>query len=305
MDSNEHLAPLPATVGQAIDYCCQRLEDSDVFFGHGTDNPWDEAVQLVLHVADLPVDADDGVLPHPLAKDQVERLLALLERRIGAHEPLPYLTGTAWFAGLQFLSDPRALVPRSPLAELILADYRPWYAGPEPMRILDLCCGGGCIGLAAAHYGSARVDLADIDADALALAADNRDHLGLQARVDIISSDLFSALAGRRYDLILSNPPYVDASDLASMPAEYHHEPERALGSGPDGLHITRLILLQARAFLEDTGLLVVEVGNSWEALERAYPGVPFTWLEFAHGGHGVFALSAAELREYEPLLRR
>lgn len=305
MDSIETGDPLPRTVGQAIDYCCARLRDSDVFFGHGTDNPWDEAVQLVLHVAELPVDADEGVLPRRMDAAQVTRLMVLLRRRMEEHVPLPYLTGRAWFAGLEFLCDPRALVPRSPLAELILADYRPWYAGPGPERILDLCCGGGCIGLAAAHYGSAHVDLADIDESALVLAADNRDRLGLQARVDIVASDLFAALEGRRYDLILSNPPYVDAMDLASMPAEYHHEPERGLGSGPDGLHITRRILAQARDVLEDTGLLVVEVGNSWEALERAYPEVPFTWLEFEHGGHGVFALSAAELREYAPLLRR
>jgi ribosomal protein L3 glutamine methyltransferase len=305
MDNSERYRQLPQTVGQAIEYCCERLQNSDAYYGHGTDNPWDEAVQLVLHVADLPVDADDGVLPHPLGCDQVDRLLALLQRRIDEHVPLPYLTGSAWFAGLEFRSDPRALVPRSPLGELILADYRPWYVGPPPGRILDLCCGGGCIGLAAAHYGSARVDLADIDEDALALASENRDHLGLQGRVEIVPSDLFEGLAGRRYDLILSNPPYVDADDLASMPAEYRHEPDLALGSGPDGLFITRRILARARDFLVDTGLLVVEVGNSWEALDRAYPGIPFTWLEFEHGGHGVFALSAAELEQYEPLLPR
>jgi ribosomal protein L3 glutamine methyltransferase len=303
MGNTDNRHQRPETVGQAIDYCCERLGSGDVFFGHGTDNPWDEAVQLVLHVADLPVDSDDGVLPHPLSGDQADLLLAMLQRRIDEHVPLPYLTGTAWFAGLEFRSDPRALVPRSPLAELILADYRPWYTGPRPQRILDLCCGGGCIGLAAAHYGSARVDLADIDDDALALAAENRDHLGLEGRVEIVSSDLFDGLAGRRYDLILSNPPYVDAQDLANMPAEYLHEPELALGSGPDGLLLTRRILAQARGFLTDTGLLVVEVGNSWEALERAFPGIPFTWLEFEHGGHGVFALSAAELQQYESLL--
>ncbi len=293
------------TIGQAIDYCCERLSDSEVFFGHGTDNPWDEAVQLVLHVADLPVDSDDGVLPHPLSDEQGAQVLALLQRRIEEQLPLAYLTGRAWFAGLEFLCDHRALVPRSPLAELIINEYRPWYAGPAPTRILDLCCGGGSIGLAAAWYGQARVDLADIDTAALALAAENRDRLGLGERVDIIPSDLFAGLQGRRYDLILSNPPYVDAGDLANMPAEYHHEPALALGSGADGLDITRQILAQASDFLAETGLLVVEVGNSWEALESAYPTVPFTWLEFEHGGHGVFALSAAELREYEPLLGR
>lgn len=299
-----NLPSLPATVGEAIDLCHEQLCASDAYFGHGTDNPWDEAVQLVLFVADLPAHADDSVLPQSLLPDQAARLLTLLKRRIEEHIPLPYLTGRAWFAGLEFLSDQRALVPRSPLAELILADYRPWYTGPEPGKILDLCCGSGCIGLAAAHYGEAQVDLADIDEAALSLAAENRQRLGLTARVDIVSSDLFAGLEDRRYDIILSNPPYVDRADLLTMPAEYHHEPELALGSGPDGLQITRRILAEAGDFLVDTGLLVVEVGNSWEALERAYPGVPFTWLEFEHGGHGVFAITAAELQQYKPLLQ-
>ncbi len=302
---NPHDVPVE-TVGQLIEYCCDRLASSDACFGHGTDNPWDEAVQLVLDVAELPLDADDGVLPHPVTAAQRQRIEALLERRIRDRVPLPYLLGRAWFAGLEFACDERAIIPRSPIAELILHDYAPWYSGPEPRRILDLCCGGGCIGLAAAHYApGARVDLVDLDPDALALAAENTARLGLGERVNCYRSDLFAALPPARYDLILSNPPYVDADDLASMPAEYHHEPELALGSGPDGLLLTRQILLRAADYLADSGLLVVEVGNSWEALEAAYPDVPFTWLEFEHGGHGVFALSAAELQEYRESLRR
>ncbi|RLQ20199.1 50S ribosomal protein L3 N(5)-glutamine methyltransferase [Seongchinamella sediminis] len=291
------------TVGQAIQYCWEQLHDSAVFYGHGTDNPWDEAVQLVLAVAGLPADAGDGVLPHVVSVTQRAEIERLLKRRIEEHVPLPYLLGKAWFAGLEFGCDPRAIIPRSPIAELILHDYQPWYAGPEPARILDMCCGGGCIGLAAAYYSKARVDLVDLDPEALALAAENRERLGLAHRVQIHQSDLFDALAPQRYDLILSNPPYVDAGDLASMPAEYHHEPELALGSGPDGLSLTRRILARAADYLSDTGLLVVEVGNSWEALEAAYPRVPFTWLEFEHGGHGVFALSAAELQEFSASL--
>jgi ribosomal protein L3 glutamine methyltransferase len=305
MERTREKALPPQTIGQAIQYCFDALHDSDVYFGHGTDNPWDEAVQLVLSVADLPLDADDGVLPHPVASADLAKIEQLLRRRIEEHIPLPYLAGKAWFAGLEFLCDPRAIIPRSPIAELILNDYQPWYAGPEPGRILDLCCGGGCIGLAAAHHGAgARVDLVDVDPGALQLAAENRRKLGLEGRVEIIESDLFDAVSGRRYNLILSNPPYVDAADLARMPAEYHHEPELALGSGADGLYLARRILAGAATYLEDGGLLVLEVGNSWQALEAAFPRVPFTWLEFEHGGHGVCALTAQELHEYSASLR-
>ena len=287
-----------------MEYCCAALENGDVFFGHGTDNAWDEAVQLVLFVAQLPADADDGCLSSPLSAAQGEEVLSLLRRRTLEHVPLPYLTGKAWFAGIEFACDRRAIVPRSPIAELILNDYRPWYAGKQPQRILDLCCGGGCIGLAAAVYApEAAVDLVDLDPQALELAAENRALLGGENRVEIVQSDLFDALAGRRYDLILSNPPYVDAADLAAMPEEYQHEPELALGSGTDGLALTRVILARALDFLNDDGLLVVEVGNSWEALERAYPGVAFTWLELEAGGHGVFVLTAQELRQYRESL--
>jgi ribosomal protein L3 glutamine methyltransferase len=290
----------PWTVGQALQYCSDALEDSEVYFGHGTDNAWDEAAQLVLSVARLPMDSDDGVLRQPLDAQSLVSIGQLLQRRIEEHLPLPYLLGRAWFAGLEFLCDQRAIIPRSPIAELIQNGFQPWYTGAEPRRILDLCCGGGCIGLAVAHYfPDARVDLLDIDSQALALAQENAAFLQLQDRVTVYESDLFDALAGGDYDLIISNPPYVDAADLASMPAEYHHEPERALGSGVDGLDITRRILREARRHLRDNGLLIVEVGNSWPSLEDAYPTVPFTWVEFEHGGEGVFALTARELEEY------
>jgi ribosomal protein L3 glutamine methyltransferase len=256
-------------------------------------------------VADLPLDADDGVLPHPLSEAAFSRLEGLLEDRIQQRIPAPYLLGRAWFAGLEFLCDPRAIIPRSPIAELILNGFRPWYSGPGPERLLDLCCGGGCIGLSAAHHAGVTADLVDIDPDALELARENAARLGLEGRVEIIPSDLFGALAGRRYDIILANPPYVDADDLAGMPAEYHHEPAGALGSGPDGLQLTRRILAEAENHLHETGLLVVEVGNSWANLEAAYRDVPFTWLEFEHGGHGVFALAAKELQSYRASLAR
>lgn len=300
MEKTSPPADLPGTVGEALDYCAQTLERSNVFFGHGTDNAWDEAVQLVLAVAELPLNAGDGVLPHPLPREVATRLMGLLHRRVDENIPLPYLLGRAWFAGLEFHSDPRAIIPRSPIAELIRNDFHPWYAGPAPQRVLDLCCGGGCIGLATAHYlPGVKVDLADIDNDALGLARENVEKLGLGARCSVVQSDLFQALGDHRYDLILSNPPYVDRADLASMPAEFEHEPALALGSGADGLNLTRIILAQALDHLTPHGMLIVEVGNSWEALEEAYPGVPFMWLEFEYGGHGVFALSAKELQEY------
>ena len=174
------------------------------------------------------------------------------------------------------------------------------HQGPEPRRFLDLCCGGGCIGLAVAYYyPDAQVDLLDIDPAALDLARENAEFLCVQDRVNVLQSDIFSALNDVRYDLILSNPPYVDSEDMADLPEEFRHEPELALGSGPDGLDLTRRILRHARDYLEDSGLLVVEVGNSWSALEQAYPRLPFTWLDFEHGGHGVFALTAKELQDY------
>ena len=293
----------PQTVAQLLQFCSESLESSDVFFGHGTDNAWDEAVLMVLSVAELPLESGENVLPLSLGTEAVARLQELLRRRIMEHEPLPYLLGRAWFAGLEFLCDQRAIIPRSPIAELILHGFRPWYNGPAPGHILDLCCGGGCIGLAAAYqFPDARVDLLDVDSDALDLARENAEQLGLQGRVTLIESDLFEALADTRYDLILSNPPYVDAADLAAMPAEFHHEPKDALGSGVDGLDLTRRILSCAHPFLAASGLLIVEVGNSWAALEQAYPRVPFTWVEFEHGGDGVFALTAQELQDYSTI---
>ncbi len=281
------------------------LLKADLHFGHGTDNAWDEAVCLVLHVAGLSPNADTTALTQALPAPAVERIVRLLQRRVSEHLPLPYLLGRAWFAGLEFLCDERALVPRSPLAELIARKFAPWYAGPAPQKVLDLCCGGGCIGLATAHYlPDVRVTLADVDAQALALAAENIRLHRLESTVESIQSDVFSALDDRKYDIIVSNPPYVDARDLATMPEEFHHEPAIGLGSGHDGLDLTHRILSGARHHLSDHGLLVVEVGNSWEALETSYPEVPFTWLEFENGGHGVFVLRRSELEEYRACWR-
>jgi ribosomal protein L3 glutamine methyltransferase len=301
MTTNVQAQQIPEHIGDALNYCVAQFEASDVFFGHGTDNAWDESVQLVLGAAEVPLDSDDGALQIALSPAQREHIADILSRRINDKLPLPYLLGYAWFAGLRFRSDARAIVPRSPLAELIHNDFAPWYRGPEPQRVLDLCCGSGCIGIATAHYlEGVAVDLADLDPQALALARENVADFGLQSRVSVVQSDLFDSIStAAKYDLILCNPPYVDAADLASMPAEYGHEPELALGSGSDGLELSRRILAQAEQYLNTEGLLVLEVGNSWVALEEAYPGVPFTWLEFAHGGHGVLAITRNELKEY------
>ena len=296
----------PATIAEALAVVHERLSESELFFGHGTDNAWDEGVQLVLAAADLPADAGEEVLNDVLDSEAWLRVQEMLHRRIHQRVPLPYLTGVAWFAGLPFACDERAIIPRSPMAEVILNSFQPWYSGPEPKRLLDLCCGGGCIGLAAAYYHpDISVDLADLDTNALALANDNVNRFELQERARAIQSDLFNALQQERYDVIVSNPPYVDAADIASMPVEYHHEPALALGSGDDGLDLTRRILAQAHNHLTPEGLLFIEVGNSWEALEAAYPQMPFTWLEFEQGGHGVLALSAAELQDYHARMAR
>lgn len=287
-------------LGQLLTACQQLLEESDVWYGHGTDNAWDESVQLVLTVAQLPLDADESVLLLPVApplRDQVEHLL---RRRIKDRVPLPYLLGRAWFAGLEFKCDERAIVPRSPIGELIRNGFAPWYGGPAIRKVLDLCCGGGCLGLATAHYcTTAEVDLADIDQQALSLARDNIGHLGVAARARVLQSNLFAEIEPQQYDLILCNPPYVDAVDLAAMPPEYLAEPPLALGSGPDGLQATRRILADVGRFLAPDGLLILEVGYTWPALEAAYPNVPFTWVEFEHGGAGVCVLSAREWQDY------
>lgn len=304
MHKNSTNLPQLSTVGEALHYCCEALQSSDVFFGHGTDNPWDESVQLVLSLAGLPLTSGEEVLSRGIGDLALEQMAVLLDTRISERIPMPYLLGKVQFAGLEFQCDARAIIPRSPIAELILNQFQPWYCGPEPQRLLDLCCGGGCVGLTAAHYfPNLLVDLLDVDESALALAKENTVLLGLDDRVSIIHSDLFSRLSNQRYDIILSNPPYVNASDLADMPQEYHHEPELALGSGADGLQITRQILACAAQYLTADGLLVVEVGNSWVELEALYPQVPFTWLEFENGGHGVFAITAKELQEYRTSL--
>jgi ribosomal protein L3 glutamine methyltransferase len=284
-----------------VRFTLSNFHEQRLYFGHGTDNAWDEAVQLVLNAVHLPWDTRPEVLDARLTRSEKRRILEYLRQRVAERKPLPYITGEAWFMGLAFTVDERVLIPRSPIAQLIEQDFEPWLRPGPVHRVLDLCTGSGCIGIATAlTFVEAEVDLVDISPDALDVARINIDRYELGDRVQAIESDLFTALdPSRPYDLIVSNPPYVDASDLASMPEEYRHEPALALGSGEDGLDITRRILRQAARFLTEDGLLVVEVGNSEVHLMEQYPQLPLVWVELEAGGNGVFVITAAELREH------
>jgi len=289
----------PVTVGNYIQWGADRFEEAGLFFGHGSDNAWDESLSLVLYALSLPWDSENKVLDRQLSEKEKNQIGDLFDRRINEKIPAAYLTGEAWFAGVKFLVDPRVLVPRSPIAELIEAEFTPWLPN-VPNNILDLCTGSGCIGIACAYYfPESKVTLSDISADALGVAEQNIALHKLSNRLVIAQSDLFSSLEKNFYDLIVSNPPYVDTEDLSTMPKEYHHEPEIGLASGFDGLDFTRRLLREAVEHLSDNGVLIVEVGNSWEALEQAFPTVPFIWLEFERGGHGVFLLTAEELKAH------
>ncbi len=284
------------TIRDYIRWGATRFSAAEVFFGHGTDNAWDESSHLVLSCLHLPWDSPSDLLNARLTLEERKHIISLIERRISERLPAPYLTGEAWYGGLPFYVDGRVLVPRSPIVELVEQQFQPWLAN-YPSKILDLCCGSGCIGIVcAAEFVDAEVVVSDISTDAITVAESNIVRHELSDQVRAVESDLFASLAGEQFDLIVSNPPYVDIEDLAEMPAEFHAEPEIALGSGDDGLEFTRRLLREARDHLTDNGLLIVEVGNSWPALEAAYPQVPFTWLEFERGGHGVFALTAEQL---------
>lgn len=284
------------TVRDYLRYVSSRFADSPLYFGHGTDNVWDEAVQLVMRSLHLPLENNTLFLDARLTRDERQLIVDRMERRISERVPLAYLLGEAWFMGLPFHVDERVLVPRSPLGELIQNGLQPWLGEHPVGRVLDLCTGSGCIGIAAATvFEEAEVDLSDVSADALEVAAANIEYHEVGDRVRTVFSDVFEGIEGR-YDVILSNPPYVDAEDIADMPAEYGHEPELGLAAGGDGLDIAHRILAGAAKYLNPGGLLIVEVGNSWVALQEAYPDLPFTWLEFDNGGDGVFLLTAEDL---------
>ncbi|MBK8972434.1 MAG: 50S ribosomal protein L3 N(5)-glutamine methyltransferase [Hahellaceae bacterium] len=284
------------TIRDFIRYCWSSMNREDLYFGHGTDNAWDESVHLVLGLLHLPWDLDQRMLDARLVTTEKETLLAGLARRIGGREPLPYILGEAWFMGMPFEVSPAVLIPRSPIAELLEKGFQPWVDEIQPLRILDLCCGSGCIGIAAAMvFEEAEVVLADISPEALAIAQRNIHRYGLEDRVTVVQSDVYSGLEGT-FDLILTNPPYVDADDMANLPPEYHHEPRLGLASGEDGLDCTRQILAGAAAHLSEGGLLVGEVGNSLPALLEAFPTLPFILPDMEQGGDGIFLIHATDL---------
>lgn len=286
-----------ATIVDLIRFAASRFNASGLTFGHSHDNAIDEATHLVLSSLHLPPDLPPAYGAARVTADEKQRVLSLVERRVETREPVAYLVGEAWFAGMPFTSDRRALVPRSPIAELIEDGFSPWLDDRKVTRALDLCTGSGCIGIAmAAHHPLWRVDLADISEDALALARENIARHQLGDRVHAVRSDLFQSLAGERYDLIVSNPPYVTDAEYAALPGEYAHEPKLGLTAGQDGLDFALRILRDAPDHLADDGLLIVEVGESERALVELLPTVPFVWIEFKVGPMGVFALEGHDL---------
>ncbi|MBI2380932.1 MAG: 50S ribosomal protein L3 N(5)-glutamine methyltransferase [Gammaproteobacteria bacterium] len=288
------------SLGDFIRWAASALLRSEVFFGHGTDNGWDEALALCLHPLRLEHQDLEAARGQRLTRSERREIAELVARRINERLPLAYLTNKIWFAGLEFYVDERVLVPRSPIAELIENGFQPWLGERIPARVLDLCTGSGCIAIALAHaFPGASVDAADISTDALDVAAINVGDHGLDEQVSLVESDVFSGLQGEVYDLIVSNPPYVDAGDIDSMPEEFRHEPMLGLAAGDDGLDIVRRILREAPEHLSEDGLLIVEVGNSEAHVQTAWPEVPFLWLEFTHGGQGVFLIEAADLRAF------
>ncbi len=287
------------TVEQLIREIAAQFEAADLTYGHGTDNAVDEAAWLVFATLGLPHDDAAAACLREVAEDDVERIRTLAARRIDERIPLAYLVNEAWFCGLPFFVDERVLVPRSPFAELILNGFEPWLGGAEVRRAVDLGTGSGCIAIATAMaFPAAQVDAVDIFGDALDVARINIERHGLADRVHPVQSDFFAALGEAQYELILSNPPYVDQADMDSRPDEFRHEPELGLAAGPDGLDSVRRILQDASRFLADNGILVCEVGNSQAALEAAYPELPFVWLEFEQGGSGVFLLTREDLEK-------
>ncbi|MFN0162144.1 MAG: 50S ribosomal protein L3 N(5)-glutamine methyltransferase [Burkholderiales bacterium] len=291
--------PLPyRTLRDLLRHAVSRMIEAKVSFGHGTGNAYDEAAWLLLSTLHLPPDLLDPFLDARLTDEEITGVLKMIDRRTRDRVPTAYLTGEAWLGEHRFRVDSRVIVPRSFIAELLRERMAPWVATPDTARtILDLCTGSGCLAiLAALAFPDARVDAADISADALQVARANVDDYGLSSRVTLIESDLFSSLSDRGYDLILCNPPYVDANSMAALPPEYRAEPALALAAGADGLDIVRRLLGEARSHLSPHGRLVVEIGHNRAALEAAYPQTPFLWTEVAAGGDFVFTLEAADL---------
>ncbi len=288
-----------------IRYGASRFSAAGLTFGHSYDNALDEATHLVLQALHLPHDLSPAYGQARLVSDEKLAVLDLIERRVNERQPIAYLTGKAWFAGLEFISDSRALVPRSPIAEMILGGFSPWLDDREIFRALDLCTGSGCIGIAMAEYNPEwLVDLVDISDEALALARENISYQNVGDRVRAIRSDLLAGVREERYDLIVSNPPYVTEDEYSAMPAEYAHEPKLGLTADQNGLEFALRILREAPDVMTEDGVLIVEVGESERALVELLPEVPFNWVEFNVGQMGVFLIERNDLVEHADAIR-
>ena len=277
-----------------------RFNEAGLFFGHGTDNALDEALALVLHALHLRHDIPADYLDARITMAESAAVAELFAQRLDRRIPAAYLIGEARFAGLDFDVDENVLIPRSPIAELIEEGFAPWLDADQVSSVLDLCCGSGCIGIACAYaFPSALVDLADISSAALDVATRNIERHALESRVRALRADVYEGLDGERYDLIVSNPPYVSSAEMQGLPAEYRHEPELGLEAGDDGMDVVARILAGGAEYLSPGGIMVVEVGFSADLLIGRYPDVPFLWLDFQRGGDGVFLLTAEQLDDY------
>ena len=287
-----------STLRDLMRFTVSRFTEAGLFFGHGTDNAWDEAAYLLLHTLHLPIDRLDPFMDARLTGDERAKALSMIKRRIDERVPASYLTHEAWLGDYRFYVDQRVIVPRSHIAELLREQLSPWVDDPWAVhRVLDLCTGSACLAILAAEaFPEAQVDAIDLSADALTVARRNVDDYDLASRVTLIQSDAFAAIEGQRYDVIISNPPYVNAESMACLPEEYRREPELALASGEDGLDFTRIILREAAKHLEPDGVLVVEIGHNRDDLEAAFPETSFTWLATSSGDQNVFLLRNADL---------
>jgi len=288
------------TVRDWLRYAISRFNAAELFFGHGSNNAFDEAAYLILHTLHLPLDRLDPFLDARLLPEEAEQIARMLDRRVEERLPAPYLTHEAWLQGYRFYVDERVIVPRSFLAPMILEQMQPWLTDPDNvLRTLDLCTGSGCLAvLLAEAFPDAEIDAVDLSPDALQVARRNFADYGLEAQITLHQGDLFAPLAGQTYDLIVSNPPYVNADSVASLPREYRHEPALALGSGEDGLDATRIILRDAARHLNPGGLLAVEIGHNRAAMEAAFPDLALLWPEIEGGNDTVFIVSREQLAQ-------
>lgn len=286
------------TIRDWLRFAVSQFENSDIFYGHGTDNSYDEAVWLIMSALHLPMETLNNFLDARLTQSERDKLAQFIEQRITKHTPTAYLLKEAWLQGFKFYVDERVLIPRSFIAELLASDLSPWVEFPEMIEsAADICTGSGCLGVLLANsFPNAAIDVVDISQDAIDVCNINIANYGLENQITAIKSDMFSALAGKKYDIIISNPPYVDAPSMAALPAEYQNEPQLALGSGTAGLDHTHTLLREAASYLNDDGLLIVEIGHNREALEASYPNTIFNWLETSSGNEFVFLLTKEQL---------